>query len=136
MKNISFSMTLEQFKNRKKFVTRRMGWHGLAKRSDLQAVEKAQGLKKGEKIQKLDVIRVFFVSSQPLNSITRDDVVLEGFPDWTTQEFIEFFCKSHRCKPDAIVTRIEFGYYLPDGRILTAVNVKGKEIETQIITKF
>ena len=107
MKNISFFHTQEQIKNRTKTVTRRLGWKKLKDGEMLQAVVKCQGLKKGEKIEKLAIIKVVKVNVEPLNTITAEDVIKEGF-NTTTQEFVEFFCKSMKCNTTDDVTRIEF----------------------------
>jgi hypothetical protein len=50
-RNMSFSMTTEAVRNRSKTVTRRLGWWGLQPGTILQAVEKAQGLRKGEHVK-------------------------------------------------------------------------------------
>lgn len=110
MRNISFSATKEQFRARAKTVTRRMGWAMLGPGALLMGVEKAQGLKKGEKIVRLGPVRVVSVRREPLNAIDQDDCDREGFPDWTPDQFVAFFCQFNACAPDAIVTRIEFRY--------------------------
>lgn len=134
MKNISFSMTLKQFRAKTKFVTRRTGWLNLGRHTILQGVEKAQGLKKGERIKPLDKIVTFFVRREPLNKITPEDVVLEGFPEMSVEEFIDFFCRTHKCKPDEIVTRIEYGYLLNDsGDCYVMYDVKGKKIFAETV---
>lgn len=56
MRNMSFMHTKEQFRARTKFVTRRVGWWNLNPLDILQGVEKAQGLKKGEKVKPLVLI--------------------------------------------------------------------------------
>lgn len=110
-RNISFALTTEQIKNRNKTVTRRSGWHNLQPGERLWAVEKAQGLKRGEKITRLALIEIVAVSTEPLNAITADDVIKEGFADMSKDEFIEFFCKSHKnVTPDTNITIIEFCY--------------------------
>jgi hypothetical protein len=110
--NISFSLTTPQVLNRTKFVTRRLGWEELQVGQRLVAIEKGQGLKKGEKVRRLCTIKVLEVRREPLNAITQEDVTLEGFPDMTREEFIKFFCKANRCQPTTIITRIRFGYVL------------------------
>lgn len=107
-RNISFSMTTPQFLDGSKDVTRRMGWMNLRDGDVLCAVKKSMGLRKGEKMQRLGLIRVVSMRREPLGIITQDDVVREGFPDWTPEQFIEFFCIGHKCRPSSIVTRIEF----------------------------
>lgn len=110
MKNISFAYTVKQFRDRTKTVTRRIGWDKLEARTFLRAVRKSQGLKKGEKVETLGVIKVISVTLEPLNDITQDDVIREGFPNMTTEEFINFFCQVNKCQPDTLVNRIHFEY--------------------------
>jgi len=111
MRNISFMITPEQIRNETKDVTRRVGWWFLKPGDLLQGCEKCQGLKKGEKIKHLKVIEVVSIRPEPLSAITPEDVVREGFPDMTTGEFMEMFCKSHKgCTAQTTVNRIEFKY--------------------------
>lgn len=110
-RNISFSMTTEQFINRTKTVTRRYAWDGLKPGTILCGVEKAMGLQKGEKIKRLGLIRVISVRKEPLEAITQEDVIKEGFPDWTPEQFIKFLrSQSLNIKPGTPVNRIEFEY--------------------------
>jgi hypothetical protein len=110
MRNISFSATKAQFRARTKTVTRRMRWERVRAGDRLMGVEKAQGLKRGEKIVKLGVIEAVDVRREPLDAITQADVILEGFPDLTPAQFVAFFCDFNHCAPDATVTRIAFKY--------------------------
>jgi hypothetical protein len=112
MRNISFRLTTRQIKEHTKTVTRRLGWKNLKPGTLLQAVEKCQGLKKGEKIKKLAVIRVLDVSSELLCQITFEPgaPAKEGFPKLTASGFIAMFCREMKCTPDTEVTRIEFEY--------------------------
>jgi hypothetical protein len=109
-RNISFFLTQEQFKNKTKTVTRRLGWDNLKPGDILNGCVKCQGLKKGEKVQILGQIRVKCVTKQPLNRITLDDVKKEGFPDMQSIEFVRMFCKHMKCDPRTLVNRIEFEY--------------------------
>ena len=109
-RNISFAMTTEQVKARQKDITRRFGWWFLKPGDRLCGVEKAMGLKKGEKIKRLCEIEVVSVRAEPLNAITPEDVVREGFPDWTPQDFIDFLVSHYGCDPTKTVNRIEFKY--------------------------
>lgn len=108
MRRISFSHTMDQFLDGSKTVTRRTGWKKLKAGMRLVAVEKAMGLKKGEKHNILGRILVTSVRREQLRKITDEDVAREGFPDMTREEFIAMFCKAFRCKRTAYVTRIEF----------------------------
>lgn len=120
MKNISFSMTTEQFRNRTKTVTRRLGWTDIKPGDRLQGIEKGQGLKKGEKVAPLGVILVKRADREPLDAILEDGEVecaAEGFPDLTPAQFVRMFCVANQCKPDQEITRIEFEYIDVPGAI-------------------
>jgi len=107
-RNMSFSLTTEQMHKRTKTVTRRLGWWNVTPGEVINACEKCQGLKKGEKVKRIGQIRVINVTSAPLRNVTLEDVTREGFPDMTVDEFIFFFAATHGCKPDTFVNRIEF----------------------------
>lgn len=114
-RNISFSMTTPQFLDGSKDVTRRMGWENLKAGDVLRAVEKCMGLKKGEKMKPLDMIRVVTMRREILDEMTRDpdygltECKREGFPAMVPSEFIEFFCRGHTgAFPKREITRIEF----------------------------
>ena len=109
MRNISFALTTEQFRNRTKRVTRRLGWKFLKGGGHLMGCEKCQGIKAGE-LNRLGEIVVEDVRREPLNAIDQDDVVAEGFPDMTPDEFVEMFCEHMNCEPDEEVTRIAYDY--------------------------
>lgn len=117
--NISFSMTTEQVRNKTKTVTRRNGWEwltGVQLPIVLHGIEKGQGLKKGEKVVRLCDIRVVNVSREPIGRIQLDkeyglsELEKEGFSHLNPNEFVDMYCKANKCKPDQIVTRIEFEY--------------------------
>lgn len=94
-----------------KDVTRRLGWWFLKPGDVLWAIEKGQGLKKGEKVRRLKKIRVKSVRREPLKDMPQGDLVREGFPHFTKKSFIKFFCASHKgCTPETFVNRIEFEY--------------------------
>jgi hypothetical protein len=105
---MSFSLTTPQFLDGSKDVTRRVGWRFLKVGDHLLAVEKAQGLKKGERQIALGEIVVTSVRREPLDYITPRDVRREGFPGKTCAWFVGMFCRANRCTPDTQVTRIEF----------------------------
>jgi hypothetical protein len=112
MRQMSFALTAEQIRIRRKTVTRRIGWTTLKPGTLLQPVKKSQGLKKGETVEKIGVpIRVVAVDRVVLGDITPQDVYREGFPQMTRSEFIATFKKAHRgCRVGTVVTRIEFSY--------------------------
>ena len=109
---MSFSATTEQIRNQAKTVTRRLGWWFLKPGDILWAVEKAQGLKKGETVKRICQIRVVSTRREYLAVITKEDVIREGFPRLTVVEFIDLFCKVNRCDRGVEVNRIEFEYVL------------------------
>jgi hypothetical protein len=112
MRNISFSMTTAAFIGRRKTVTRRLGWSNIKPGDILMGVQKAQGLKKGEKVVKLGAIRVINVTHEALFMIYLHpgDCAREGFPDLDMREFIDMFCAHNRCTQNYYVNRIEFEY--------------------------
>lgn len=114
MRNISFALTTEQFLDGSKTVTRRLGWMKLRPGDMLCAVEKAQGLKKGEKVKKLGTLRVIQTNREPLKAMLErkdggeSEVIAEGFPHFVADAFVHMFCEHNGCTPDTKVTRIEF----------------------------
>lgn len=119
MRNISFALTTEQVRNHTKTVTRRLAWKNLKLGTLLQPVVKAQGLKKGERVEKIGgPIRVVSVRREFLDRLTCPDsgaygsieVALEGFAYMTPADFVAFFCEQNGCRDDVFVTRIEFEY--------------------------
>lgn len=116
-RNISFSLTTEQIRNRTKTVTRRLGWKNLNRGEILNACVKCMGLKPGEKIIRLAKIRVTSVRRESLAELKRDihygtiEASREGFPNLSGEGFIAMFCgHMKRARPDIEVTRIEFEY--------------------------
>ena len=132
--NISFSATKEQFRARRKHVTRRLDkslhLYHLKPGTILTAIEKAQGLKKGEHVVRMGEIVVLEVGREPLDHIIKSnqrgipenirkiyatwtfplETDLEGFPELAPSEFVAMFCKMNKCTPDTEVTRILFDY--------------------------
>lgn len=111
-RNISFAATIEQIKTEAKTETRRLGWNCLKDGDILRAVNKVMGFKKGEKPVWLSDIVVEHTWREPLNAITQESVIAEGFPNLTPDEFVNLFCKINKCKPDIEVRVIRF-YYVP-----------------------
>lgn len=118
MRNMSFALTTKQILNQTKTVTRRDGWRFLKPGDLIQAVEKGMGLKKGEKVKKLAVLKVVSVRQEPLNEIHkvsnywREELDKEGFPHFEyPYQFTDMFIKSHKGVRDTTpITRIEFEY--------------------------
>lgn len=117
MKNISFSMTTEAIRNQTKTVTRRLAWWDLRPGTLLMAVEKGMGLKKGEKVVRLGVIRVVSVRREALSELERLtlaeqalEMQREGFPRMTVPEFISMFTEHNHITAQTEVNRIRFEY--------------------------
>lgn len=110
MRNMSFMLTTEQIRNRTKTVTRRLGWKNLKPGERFWACEKCQGLKKGERIERLALLECVGNSSIMLGEMLSRDCELEGFPELTPEQFISMFCREMKCQETTIVQRIEFKY--------------------------
>jgi len=111
MRLMSFSATIEQMRAGTKTVTRRLDAKGYWMRvlepgSLICAVEKGQGLQKGESIRRIGVIEIVRVERQPLQDIRRyrlrgrSETIAEGFESMTAGEFERLFCRINRCDPD------------------------------------
>jgi len=106
---MSFALTTPQMRARTKTVTRRNGWCHLKPGERLIAIEKGQGLKKGERQVVIGEIEVVSVRREPLTAITPDDVKREGFPDRTVKDFVLGYMGANRgTYIHSDVTRIEF----------------------------
>lgn len=114
MRNISFSLTEEQFLDGSKDVTRRLGWLFLKPGDRLMGCRKCMGLKPGEAIVRLGEIEVVSVRREPLNRMSADasygraEATREGFPKMTGGQFVEMFTGHMKATPATLVTRIEF----------------------------
>lgn len=116
MRNMSFSLTTAQIKVRTKTVTRRLGWPNLKPGELFQACEKCMGLKPGEKIVKLALLRCVSNHPERLDYLIADprrgkrEAIQEGFPHLSGRQFVAMFCQHMKVQPDQIVNRIEFEY--------------------------
>ena len=116
MPNMSFSKTKEQFCNRTKTVTRRIGKRRILIGRRYTAIEKGMGLKKGEKVVPMGDFIPTSARWEPLDRMIkepeygRQEVIKEGFPYLTPAQFVEMFCTMHHIPPDQLVNRIEYEY--------------------------
>lgn len=116
MRNMSFAMTTEQMRKREKSVTRRLGWSFLKPGDLVCAIEKGQGLKKGEKVKRITVIEIVDNYPEPLRyMLDRPDygdieVIKEGFPWLTKEQFVAMFCTHNGVTPETTVNRVEFEF--------------------------
>lgn len=114
MRNMAFSKTVEQMRNRTKTVTRRFGWWDLKPGTRLRAVERSRGLKKGESPVRICEIEVVSVKEEYVSDIefySNNEYAKEGFPGICFGEFVKILCG--RDKPeyyDLTVNRVEFKY--------------------------
>lgn len=108
MRSISFALTIDQVRAGTKDVTRRLGWRDMKPGTQLRAVNKVMGFRKGEKPIIYGVIEVVSVRREPLSAITADDVAREGFPGLSPEWFVVMFQTAMRTRDDIDVTRIEF----------------------------
>jgi len=115
-RQMSFMLTTKQAYDKTKFVTRRLGWKFARVGDIIQQVEKGQGLKEGEHPIKIHLIELVEQRWEPLNLMVYDsvygyeEVILEGFPDMTPDEFIAMFCEANKCYPNRLVNRLRFKY--------------------------
>lgn len=122
MRNMSFALTVTPIMEGSKDVTRRLGWEFLKVGDLLRPVRKCMGLRPGEKLAVLrDPIVVVGLRRERLDLMLADveygyeEVRREGFaghPDYSDPgAWVNMFCASHKgCKPDTVITRIEFSY--------------------------
>jgi len=114
--NMSFAKTQAQYQAQTKFVTRRFGWRHIKIGKVYNGVNKVMGFKPGEK--QIILGQHVPVSSrwEPLRRMIDDpeygrrEVILEGFPEWTPEQFVEFVCKFSKKTPEDEVNRIAFIY--------------------------
>ncbi|MBL3601592.1 MAG: HNH endonuclease [gamma proteobacterium endosymbiont of Lamellibrachia anaximandri] len=94
-RNMSFALTTDQFKARTKTVTRRLGWGFLKPGDTVMGCRKCMGLKPGEKLERLGLIRILNVRREPLSRMFTEhtyglmETTKEGFPEMGTLDFID-----------------------------------------------
>lgn len=115
---MSFFLTTPQMLARTKTVTRRLKCRFRIGERFI-AIEKGQGLKKGQKQHVLGVCEVTEISHERLSTIfAYDDQVAgmnyettrEGFPRMMAHEFVTMFCKNMKCIASDLVYRIAFQF--------------------------
>ncbi len=131
---MSFTMTTAQFLDGSKTVTRRLKWNFLKPGDILQGVEKAMGLKKGQKIKRFGLIRVVSVRKEPLNAITQHDCILEGFPNLSPKQFTHMLCEHYGISPDTPVNRIEFEHLKESQEELNVIDFN--RLSGDVISRF
>jgi hypothetical protein len=89
-------LTTQQMYDKTKTHTIRDGWWHVKAGEIVNAVEKCQGLKKGEKVVRICQIRVLSTRQSILLCVTPDLCVDEGFPEMTPYEFEDFYMRHNR----------------------------------------
>ncbi|WP_236567477.1 hypothetical protein [Nocardia sp. CY41] len=108
---MSVSLTEDAVRDRRKTVTRRMGWQYLTPGTRLTLCRKVMGRRKDEPLVRIVDVEVVDVRRERLDLITPQEVAAEGFPDMTPAQFVAFFCGSHAgCTPGSTITRIQWRY--------------------------
>ncbi|WP_157227486.1 hypothetical protein [Nocardia asiatica] len=111
---MSIALPEDAVRQRRKTVTRRLGWRHLRVGDQLTLCRKVMGRRGGEPLVRITTVEILDIRREPLHTITPDDVTAEGFPDYTPQQFIDFFCRTHHpCTPDTEITRIHWRYLDP-----------------------
>jgi len=117
--HMSYSMTTEAVRRQEKDVTRRLGWARLKPGGLFVPVERAMGLRKGEKHVALwPLCRCVSNTPEPLSVLldpaNREyalrEMVREGFPHLTPEEFVAMFTEHNDVDTHTPVNRIELEY--------------------------
>lgn len=97
-------------RERRKTVTRRLGWKFLKVGDTLTLCRKVMGRKPDEPLVRIAEVRVVDVRREALWDIADEDVEREGFADWDRHMFVGFFCSAMNCDPSTEITRVEWEY--------------------------
>lgn len=107
---MSVALTEAAVVERRKTVTRRLGWTFVQVGDRLCLCRKVMGRRRGEPLVRLALVEVVNVRREPLDAITPPEVSAEGFDGITPAEFVAFFATRMRCDVSAEVTRVEWRY--------------------------
>lgn len=108
---MSVSLTEQAVVERRKTVTRRLGWTFLRPGDRLTLCRKVMGRKPGEPLVRLAEVEVVSVRREPLMDMDPEDLEREGFGEMESRwEFVDFFVEHMGCKYTTEVTRIEWRY--------------------------
>lgn len=111
---MSVALTEQAVVERRKTVTRRLGWKSLQPGTHLTLARKVMGRRRSdgtvEPLVRLAEVEVVDVRRERLDAITQEDVEREGFPSASPLWFVDFFCEEMKVEPDTVVTRIEWKY--------------------------
>lgn len=119
---MSVALTEAAVRERRKTVTRRLGWKFLKTGDRLTLCRKVMGRRKDEPLVRIAEVEVVSVRREELWHITDEDIVLEAVdPDLfeetyvdtgqpSTVAWVDWFCEHMHVMPYALVTRIEWRY--------------------------
>ena len=123
---MSVALTEQAVVERRKTVTRRLGWHHATAGMRLTLCRKVMGRKRPdgsvEPLVRLAEVEIVDVRRERIWDITDEDIVREavdpalfdehytetGQP--TERAWIDWFCDAMDCRPDDYITRIEWRY--------------------------
>lgn len=131
---MSVSYTEQAVRDRRKTVTRRLGWRFLKPGDRVTLCRKVRGRKPGEPLDRIAEVEVVSVRREPLFAITDEEVAREAVPltdsdgherfdevwiadgkPWNTAQpaswaWVAWFAREMGCYPETEVTRIEWRY--------------------------
>lgn len=123
---MSVTLTEDAVVARRKTQTRRLGWLHARVGDELDLCRKVMGRKKGDPLVRLARVRITEVRREPLDTITSEEVELEGFTaaDWSlpapggwvrpsptpAEWFVRYFSHHMRCDEATEVTVITWEY--------------------------
>jgi hypothetical protein len=106
---LSVSYTTQAVRERRKTVTRRLGWGFVSVGDRLTLCAKVMGRKPGEPIDRITDVEVIGVRRERLDAITQDDVAREGY-GMDREDWIRWYADTFHLRPSDPVTRIEWRY--------------------------
>jgi hypothetical protein len=109
MRNVSFFHTQAQYRARTKTETRRQ-WKKLWIPAGVQfmGVVKGQGIPAGQKIERIHPSTVLETCWQHIDMISPESVIAEGFPEWSPEQFVEFYCDMNKAYHKQLCARLVF----------------------------
>lgn len=127
--NMAFSKTIVPMREFRKTVTRRYGWHKAKPAQIVMAIEKGQGIAKGERVVPICEIQLLTPRWERADLMVTDleygerECVLEGFPELSPKEFVEMLCDFNKKRPDELVHRLEFRHLIRGNSIVLKNNL-------------
>lgn len=111
---MSVAHTEGAVRRRAKTVTRRNGWSFLCVGDVVTLCPKVMGRRGGKPpLERLVDVQIVDVRREQLQEVTPDDVVAEGFPGWSRDQFLDSFTGAMGGTRGQVVTRIEWRYLEP-----------------------